>query len=161
MYSEQVKINKSPSGGRGIFAIQDLKKGERIFSIPEHQTITLDVVKESEIGKLIQKVDLVANSHSMFAAFLLFERLNKNSTYSDYIGNLPTDLGNFPLFFSGNEKSLLSGSPILSVIEAQERAIEHDYLKLCDCIPGFKKFSLLQFQESYLLFQSRAWFHLD
>ena len=80
--------------------------------------ITLDVVKESEIGKLIQKVDLVAESHSLFAAFLLYERQNKNSAYSDYIGNLPTDLGNFPLFFSSDEKSLLSGSPILSVIEA-------------------------------------------
>ena len=69
--------------------------------------ITYDVVKESEIGKLIQKVDLVANTHSMFAAFLLYERQNKNSAYSDYITNLPTDLGNFPLLFSPAEKSLL------------------------------------------------------
>lgn len=86
------------------------------------QIITMDVVKQSAVGKIIgdQRLyeELKGVAHSSFAAFLLYENQNRKSEYRKYLNDLPKDFSHFPLFFSEDEKKFLRGSPILEKMEA-------------------------------------------
>ena len=48
---------------------------------------------------------------------------------------LPSQLDNFPAFFSENERALLKGTQLLNMMEQETKDIEKDYNLICEVVP--------------------------
>lgn len=69
--------------------------------MPLSHLITLEMAKETEVGKKItnHKLDLLSPKHSYLSTFLLREKKNPNSFWRPYLDILPSDYNSFPIFF--------------------------------------------------------------
>ena len=92
-----------------------------ILYIPKERIITLEMAKESPIGKKMEaaKLRLISPKHSFLSSFIMQEKRKPDSIWMPYINILPQSLDSFPIFFTKDEKEWLRGSPFLSILLRQ------------------------------------------
>lgn len=71
----------------------------------------------SPIGKKMYEKGLrqrlISPKHSFLSTFIMQEKRKPVSEWHTYIDILPKSFGNFPIFFTEEEKTWLKGSPFL------------------------------------------------
>jgi len=83
------------------------------------------------------KQRLLSPKHSFLSTWLMQEARKSVSDFHIYMDVLPKDYGNFPVFYTPEEKAWLKGSPFLAQIEEKIEDIRTDYDLLCKEIPEY------------------------
>lgn len=86
-----------------------LASGDLVISVPEHMLITTKTVEQSEIGKLLIKLQLMSllSANQMLCVFILYEKyLGKSSFWHPYVSTLPRSF-NTPAYFNEEELGAL------------------------------------------------------
>ena len=141
---------------RGVTAKSPIKKDEIILTVPKECLISLELVLNTEYGKKIGEFmynDLTSPKHCLLSSFILFEK--NNPKWKFYFDLLPKNLTNFPIFYTDTELQNLNGSPFLNQILDKKTDIKKDYLKLCERIPLFNRFTFHEFMEARMIISSR------
>ncbi len=141
---------------RGVTAKSPIKKDEIILTIPKECLISLELVLSTEYGKKIGEFmynELTSPKHCLLSSFILFEK--NNPKWKFYFDLLPKNFSNFPIFYTDNELQYLIGSPFLNQILDKKSDIKKDYLKLCERIHLFNRFTFNQFMEARMIISSR------
>ena len=125
---------------RGVRSNQDINQGEVIMQIPLKCLITVEMGKETPIGKIVSKNSIVSSipSHIYIMLYILQDLKNKESFFKSYYDILPKDMTNMPLLW--NEKDLLAlrGSFLLNEIQEMKSSLEIYYKVLCQLAPQLK-----------------------
>jgi histone-lysine N-methyltransferase SETD3 len=142
---------------RGVVAKRNIYKDEIILRIPKECLISLEMAKETPIGRVLASFmyDLNSPKHCLLSSFLLQELHNPNSKWKHYIDILPKDYTNFPIFFTDEELKLFTGSPFLANIFEKRDDIRRDYEHICKRISEFEKYSFKEFCEMRMAVSSR------
>jgi histone-lysine N-methyltransferase SETD3 len=107
------------AGSRHMYTTKAFVQGELLMHIPKRLLLTLDVVKESETGKLLHQHGCRLGRFEYIAVFLLREK-REGGFWKPYIDILPTDFSGHPLLFSEAELEQLKGSHLFRLVrEAQ------------------------------------------
>lgn len=143
--------------GVGVQAIENIRDGEVILSIPEENLISLEsaIFNDFKARSNEKKIQWDGPKHTAFAAFLL-ENRSKKSIWSPYFDMLPAKMHTNPLFFSEKELTELKGTDFLSKIEKQKQLFKRDYLKLTSNMPEFSNYSFEDFCSNRLIVSSRV-----
>ena len=130
---------------RGCHATSDIDNNETIISIPLKCLITVEMGKQTSIGRAIidANVELDAPKHIFIMIFMLIDRLNPKSFFKPYYDILPATLRNMPVFWNEDELSYLEGSFLLTQIAERNLAMENDYESICKVAPEFREVSSL------------------
>jgi len=115
---KKLKLRYYSENYRGVHASQDIRNGETILYVPLKQIITLEMAFKSPLGKLMYEKGLrqrlISPKHSFLGAYLLQEKKKlPNTDFKEYLDILPKGMGDFPIFFTEEERSWLKGSPFL------------------------------------------------
>ena len=131
---------------RGLVANSNIKKGEIILFIPDNSIITLKMAKEAHIGKKIIENDanLIYKNNSTFSTYVLWEMANPKTRWKLFFKSLPKSVASFPVFFTEEEKKLLTGSHFLKAIDELKEDMKWDYDKICEAAPEFQKVASLE-----------------
>ena len=87
--------------------------------IPEDLMITFEKTLETPMGKILEEKGytrpdgrLMAVKGTLFSLFLLQEKLKpiEERSFQPYLDSLPTNIDNFPAFFTDQELKYLEGS---------------------------------------------------
>eukprot|EP00644_Phytophthora_capsici_P009387 jgi/Phyca11/526814/estExt2_fgenesh1_pm.C_PHYCAscaffold_130074 len=126
---------------RGVHSKKVLVPGERILVIPKKCLITVEMGKQTDIGRklLARNVDFHVET----------------SFFRNYYSTLPSTLSNMPIFWSDEELSWLKGSYIIQQIQERKAAIRKDYDVICRVDPSFSRFSLDRFSWARMIVCSR------
>lgn len=158
-YSPNIDIFYYNEFNRGVIATKKIHKSEIILTVPKKCIITLDIVKESEIGKEIVKFmnySLNSPKHCLFACFLLNEELDCNSQWKYYLDILPKNFSNYPYFYNKSEIDLLQGTQFLLQMQEKKKEIIDDFQIICEKIPKLKnKLLFSDFLRARLIVSSR------
>lgn len=124
---------------RGCHATIDVGEEEIIINVPLKCLITVEMGKETDIGKAIieSNIELDAPKHIFLMIFMLIDRKNSNSFFKPYYDILPPTLKNMPIFWTTEELGFLQGSYLLNQIDERNQAIEDDYRAICGIVPEF------------------------
>ena len=100
--------------------------------IPKQLFVTIDMCKESPLGAKIMAAGLfdklVYPKYIIMATFLLEEKLKgAESKFKHFLNILPTDLSEFPVLFTDEEKEWLNGSKLKESINDSVENLEKDY----------------------------------
>lgn len=128
--------------------------------VPKEQIITLEMAEESPIGAKMMyhnlKARLLSPKHGFLSTYILQERLKgEESYYFPFIDILPKTFENFPIFFTPEEKEWLKGSPFLDQVEEKIDDIKADYDLICDKVPEYSQFTIIEFSEIRMMVSSR------
>jgi hypothetical protein len=112
-----MKIRYIAEEYRGVTAGADIEKGETIISVPKNAIITLQMAKETEVGKKIveQKVSLIYPNNSTLATFVLLEKSKPTTKWKPLFDAFPKKVDNFPIFYNKEELDLLKGTQFLRI----------------------------------------------
>ncbi|KAG5184357.1 hypothetical protein JKP88DRAFT_348479 [Tribonema minus] len=127
------------ASGWGVYALEAVPPGALLITIPKHLLITLEVAKESEIGRKICEADveLGATRLTLLSIFLLTDRRRAESAYLPYYATLPPAHAASPLFWpAARREALLEGS--YTLIQDWEEDLEADYDDVCAAVPELK-----------------------
>ena len=130
---------------RGVHSKERLVEDQVIIEIPLKCLITVEMGKESEIGRAVLESSLTldAPKHIFLMLYMLTDRTNPNSFFKPYYDILPQTLSNMPIFWSPKELAELEGSYLLQQIQEREAAIEADYAAICRIAPALEKIATL------------------
>ena len=151
-YGFTLKDVEIPKDMSGLRAKTDIYVGTCVCQIPKECLITIELAKESDIGKeiLTKKVPISSahENHIFIACFILQElKRGKQSEWHHYIETLPKEFREIPLFW--NKRFLndnLKGSIAFDSIERRIEELTASYLVLCQFIEGFaNKYTLREF----------------
>jgi len=147
---------------RGVHAKEEIKKGDTVLFVPHDTIVTLDLAKESPLGKYMVENEVVDYMYykmsAYFAVFLMQERKNPNSKFKAYLDILPKSHDDFPIFFTDAEKEFLKGSSFLDLVEEKMEDLLHDYGVLVRRVPGFKEeYSFLEYMQASTNIVSRVY----
>ncbi len=165
---------------RGIVATDTISKGDIIISVPKEGMITLRMAKQTMIGKKIldHGTSLIYPNNSLLSTYVLLEKANPKTSWAHLLEALPKSVSNFPIFFTKEEKALLTGSQFLRIaiepffccrsgscrknekmiaaIEELRKDMEKDYNRICGVAPEFAKVASLEdFMKTRALVNSR------
>ena len=127
---ENDNIRMFEKNSRGIYSINDIKKGERIMEIPEKYILEYSNINNFEITEKLN------NTNSYFAIYLLLESFNKKSYWKIYLDSLPKNLSEYIYFFNSDKLSQLKNTSIMC--SKTYNFLEHmKYIKK-DCITLYK-----------------------
>ena len=142
------KLELKDYGGevRGCHTKQLIENDETIIQIPLRCLITVEMGKETDIGRAIiaANIDLDAPKHIFIMIFMLIDRRNQNSFFKPYYDILPTTLHNMPVFWTEEELEYLKGSFLLTQIDERNLAMEKDYNDICTAAPMFSCLATLE-----------------
>jgi histone-lysine N-methyltransferase SETD3 len=129
---EKLKIRFYTPIYRGVHAANKIKAGEEILFVPKDLIITLEMAEESPIGTKMMyhnlKSKLLSPKHGFLTTFILQEKKKgEDSVFFPFIDILPKSFGNFPIFFTPEEKEWLKGSPFLDQVEEKIEDIKTDF----------------------------------
>lgn len=128
--SMSIKVGQ---GSRQVHATQALKAGELVARIPHNLTITPQLARESEVGRLIARHGSNIDDDAYLAAYLLQVRLT-GGFWRPYIDILPADYSALPLCFSKAELDELKGSYHLNSILSRIGRHAYTYDQLPPCL---------------------------
>ena len=128
---------------RGVHAIKKIENGEMFLYVPQKLIITPKLGRDTKIGGLVKKsgVKLSWDYLVYITIFLLEQFHDEKSWWRPYMDVYPKMVGNFPMFYTDEEKSLLTGSPMVSHIKNELQEIKDEYNSIIAAVPEFKKFS--------------------
>eukprot|EP00981_Chlorochromonas_danica_P008804 scaffold2312_cov165-Ochromonas_danica.AAC.44 len=131
---------------RGCHTREDIADDETIIEVPLKCLITVEMGKQTEIGRAIiaANLDLDAPKHIFLMVFMLIDRKDPNSFFKPYYDILPATLSNMPIFWTDEELAYLEGSYMLEQIAERRAAIEADYHAICDAVPAFRRYANLE-----------------
>lgn len=131
---------------RGCKSVYDIEEDEIIVEIPLNCVITVEMGKETDVGKELLKtnIDLDAPKHIYLMLFMLIDRKNPTSFFKPYYDILPATLHNMPIFWSEDEIDYLKGSYLQIQIDERKMAIESDYMAICSVVPEFESIATLE-----------------
>ncbi|TDH69930.1 hypothetical protein CCR75_008590 [Bremia lactucae] len=156
--SKKLALQEYAPEVRGVHSRKVLVPGERILVIPKKCLITVEMGKQTDIGRQLvaRNVDFVAPKHIYLMLFVLtdMEQL-ETSFFHNYYSTLPSTLSNMPIFWSEEELSWLKGSYIIQQIQERKAAIRKDYDVICKVDPSFARFSLDRFSWARMIVCSR------
>ena len=165
--SLEISFRGTPNS-RGIYAKTQVAKGQPIMAIPKCLLITHELISNSPtIDRLLTgTLKLKSPKHSLLAVFLLEEFFKgKASFWEPYLDTLPTDLSNFPIFYTESQLAILKNSPLLSTVIAKKINILKDYENICEFLGHEEfqnKFSLDDFAYCRCMVSSRIFgFEVD
>jgi hypothetical protein len=110
---------------RGVVANCRIKPGTNLISVPNECIISLNNIKNTNLGKFISKYNVC--SHTYLAMKILKERNDLNSKWKPYIDILPLKFQNVPLFYTTDEIKSLKGSIALDMVKCRKISIKHEY----------------------------------
>ncbi|EWM25607.1 set domain containing protein [Nannochloropsis gaditana] len=133
-----LELREYESDVRGVHAKEALAGDQVVVEIPLRCLITVEMGKESDVGKavLASNLPLDAPKHIFLMLFMLTDRRNPSSFFKPYYDILPSSLSNMPIFWTDEELAYLKGSHLLTQIEERKRAIEADYAAIADVAPS-------------------------
>lgn len=160
---EAIELRHQRDSMRGMFAKRDLKKGEIFLYIPDHLIMSLEKGKETELGKLMTEKKLVPGGYRLNAptmavlAISNMQEIDKGKDshlYNHYQVQPTTE--DFPVYFTDEERSYLTGSPFLKYLDEEIEDIRYDYSLIARDVPEFgQKYTLDDFKKAKLLVISR------
>ena len=156
-HCSKLYIKHSTVAGRSVHCRTAISSDERIVRIPRRLLLSTADCKQSDVGRLVdQSSKPFNNSQSYIAAFILQERAKAaQSFFHPFLASLPASFGSFPLLYSDESLSLLRGSMVVDMVEAQRSDVHSDYLLLMSASPPFS-FSLDDFYTARLAVGSRV-----
>ena len=102
---------------RGVHATVDIKLGEEVMLIRINETITMNALKEMEIGKILEEKKAVDPNYAQYVyivIYLLEEQFyNKNSRIKPYLDIVPSITSGHPMYLTEKEKEYMKGSNAL------------------------------------------------
>eukprot|EP01033_Poteriospumella_lacustris_P016856 gene16856-12066_t len=124
---------------RGCHATSEIVEDETIIEVPLKCLITVEMGKDTDIGRAIidANLELDAPKHIFLMLYMLIDRHNPHSFFKPYYDILPPTLSNMPIFWSPEELKYLQGSYMLKQIEERNHAIAADYQSICNVVPSF------------------------
>lgn len=155
---QNVEMTYYPDGERGLSSKFFIPSDTNLIVIPKNFIVSVELAKNSEIGQKIHSsnLNLVSPKHCLLSAFLLEESSKDNTPWTPYLKSLPKDLGNFPVFYTEEEKAWLKGSPTLLDLTHKLEDLVLDYEAICNSVPEFKKFELQEFIKMRTVVGSRV-----
>lgn len=111
---------------RGCHTTEEVGYDETIMSIPLKCLITVEMGKQTSIGRkiLAANIELDAPKHIFIMVFMLLDRKEENSFFKPYYDILPATLRNMPVFWNQEELSYLRGSFLLTQIDERNLAMQ-------------------------------------
>ncbi|MEW5306162.1 MAG: hypothetical protein WDW36_008649 [Sanguina aurantia] len=115
--SQQLSLQLCGEEGRGLVAVQSIRKGQRLLQIPATLLLTVDaVMTDLVLGPVLRQQPLP--EWSVLAAALAFWRLQAQhgvctSRWAPYVEALPSDVNCVLQWAPGEAQRLLAGSPLL------------------------------------------------
>jgi hypothetical protein len=144
---------------RGVFAREDIMRGEIVLTIPRSRILDMNVVWASE-WTMLRGAFAPDNEQMWIAVFILYDYMRPaafrdgkildygpESVWKAYYDTLPMDFTSWPLSFDTSPNSRediytwLAGSPTLNVLRDTIRAWQVEYAGLCEAMvtKGFAK----------------------
>lgn len=126
--------------------MRDVQSEEILLEIPLKCLITVEMGKETEVGRAVLEADLEldAPKHVFLMLFVLTDRKRPESRFKPYYDMLPHTLSNMPVFWHDDELEALEGSYLLQQIADRKRAIANDYEAICAVYPRFESTASLE-----------------
>lgn len=130
---------------RGCHSTEHIDTEENVVEIPLKCLITVEMGKDTEVGRRILQsdLDLDAPKHIFLMLYMLIDRKNPHSFFKPYYDILPRTLSNMPIFWTEEELSHLQGSFILTQIDERNLAIARDYNEICAIAPQMASIATL------------------
>lgn len=127
-------------------AARDIKNDEIVLEIPHNCLITVEMGKDTDVGRAVLEADLEldAPKHVFLMLFVLTDRRRPGSHFKPYYDMLPQTLANMPVFWRDDELIALEGSYLLAQIEERKRAIATDYEAICGVYSSFRTTATLE-----------------
>ena len=102
----KVKINEIEPGNREMIATEDITTGDLIAFIPDEMLLTfLDAHSKSPTSQefaedgMYDKIPKKERDMMPMVLYLMEQRKKSDSIWKDYIGALPKDMSNHPIFY--------------------------------------------------------------
>jgi histone-lysine N-methyltransferase SETD3 len=136
-----ITLGTSASGLRSVYAKHYISQNMIIMSIPRNLLITVDMGKNTVVGKkIIQTNSQFENISSLFIAlFLLEDSTKENSFFEPYYQMFPKSQLNIPVFWTDSELDWLRGSRISEDIVKRKNLIQMEYDYICRLCPPFRE----------------------
>ena len=124
-------LRRYASDYRGVHAVcrhGEITKGKTLLKIPHKILVTVELAKQSAIGKLLQPLTSLG-SQALLAMYLLAEKYKGElSTWKPWLDVLPQSFNTLPMFFNSEELSLLTGShDLLIKIKSQQKSMRDEF----------------------------------
>lgn len=145
---------------RGVHAYQTISEQETFLWVPKKLIITSQMGRDSKIGTLVKKsgIKISWDYLAYITIFLLIQQHDPNSFWKPYMDVYPKMVDNFPMFYSEEEKALLTGSPILEHIPKEIEEIREEYNTIVAAVPEFSQFTCEDYMKNKTLVISRIFY---
>ena len=130
---EKIDIYSEKSTGmRGIYALDDVEINENLIYIPEKLIIFCEKIQGNVVAKKLRKYfDKIKDYETLILSlFVIEEAYNPDSFWKPFIDILPTDLSNFPIFYTDEELSLLKGYRMYNQIIKMRNKLRKYYVEM-------------------------------
>jgi protein-histidine N-methyltransferase len=151
----KLQLVRHGDGERAVLAQAPIAAGETVLQVPRTHMLTLELARESEIGRAIAEGLNPDNEDLYLASFILQEKHREGSFWKPYIDSLPESYPQMPLFYGSEEHALLKGCFALTLLTHQAQSLQDDYRRLCQSVPGYERFSPREFVWARLSVSSR------
>ncbi|OJH38624.1 SET domain-containing histone-lysine N-methyltransferase [Cystobacter ferrugineus] len=151
----KLQLVRLEDGERAVLAQAPISAGETVLQVPRSHMLTLELARESDIGRAIAEGLDPDNEDLYLASFLLQEKHREGSFWKPYIDSLPESYPQMPLFYGSDEHALLKGCFALSLLTHQAQSLQEDYMRLCQSVPGYERFTPGEFVWARLSVSSR------
>lgn len=121
---------------RSTVLARDIAAGEPILYVPSACILTPDRAAETPVGqKIVEQWNGAALDAILLASFVVVAERENNAWWAPYIATLPRLLEGHPMFFSGAEREVLSGTMLLQLVEERRYRLMEECDWLRDTIP--------------------------
>jgi histone-lysine N-methyltransferase SETD3 len=152
----KLRVVRQENGERSVLTVADVAAGEAVLQVPRSHMLTQQLARSSDIGRLIQSHVNPDNEELYLASFLLQEKHRPDSFWKPYLDSLPEAFPHLPLFFSEQERALLKGSFVPTLLAFQAQSLQQEHALLCQKVAGYDRFSLDDFVWARLSVSSRT-----
>ncbi|XP_071536585.1 actin-histidine N-methyltransferase-like isoform X2 [Panulirus ornatus] len=122
-----VEIADFGNQGYGLRAVEDIKQGQEVISVPYEAMLTEDSARKSYLGPLIERDPILQHMGNVsLALHVLGEFVNPQSSWQPYLRILPSSYST-TLYFLPQQLQTLKGSPVLEEAVKQFRNIARQY----------------------------------
>ncbi|KAM7249721.1 hypothetical protein ACFE04_019880 [Oxalis oulophora] len=148
----KVEIACVEGAGRGALALEDLKVGDLALEIPISLIISEDILYESDMYKILEKMDGVS-SETMLLLWSMKEKHNCKSKYKHYFDTLPEQF-NTGLSFGVEAIMQMDGTFLLEEIV---QAKEHLRIQYAELFPALSRHRPDVFPPEFFTWEQFLW----
>lgn len=147
---------------RGVHCTKDIEQNGLFLYVPKKIIITSQAGKETPIGEKIVNSQVQLNWDYLvyITVHLLTQFHDPNSVWKPYMDVYPKNVDNFPMFYTEEEKKMLTGSSMVEHITSEIEEIKEEYDEIVKAVPEFSQFSFDEYIKNKTLVISRI-FYVD